>query len=143
MSSPASPPFPACLRVEVTYAWPRDHGTVGSDREPVALFTGEAVHAYLGHLSDAAIEAMLNELATELGAALGQERIYVAFADRTWILDAGEQARTLQSVDTSARTSEQRTQQRVIQTTTRTALSCGIAGNHRLSLRIIRELPVG
>jgi hypothetical protein len=27
---------------------------------------------------------------TELGAALGQERIYVAFADRTWILDAGE-----------------------------------------------------
>jgi hypothetical protein len=75
-------------RAEVTYAWPRDDGTVGSDREPVALFTGEAVHAYLGHLSDAAIEEMLNELATELGAALGPERIYVAFADRTWILDA-------------------------------------------------------
>ena len=33
------------------------------------------------------------KLAAELGAALGQERIYVAFADRTWILDAGEQAR--------------------------------------------------
>ena len=32
-------------RAEVTYAWPRDDGTVGSDREPVALFTGEAVHA--------------------------------------------------------------------------------------------------
>jgi hypothetical protein len=77
-------------RAEVTYAWPRDDGTVGSDREPVALFTGEAVHAYLGHLPDAAIEAMLNELARELGAALGQERIYVAFANRTWILDAGE-----------------------------------------------------
>jgi hypothetical protein len=56
----------------------------------VALFTGEAVHAYLGHLSDAAIKAVLNELATELGAALGQERIYVAFDDRTWISDAGE-----------------------------------------------------
>jgi hypothetical protein len=41
----------------------------------VALLTGEAVHAYLGHLSDAAIEAMLNELATELGAALGQELV--------------------------------------------------------------------
>ena len=80
-------------RAEVTYAWPRDDGTVGSDREPVALFTGEAVHAYLGHLSDAAIEAMLNELATELGAALGQERIYVAFAERAWILDAGEYRR--------------------------------------------------
>ena len=64
----------------------------GSDREPVALFTGEAVHAYLGHLPDAAIEAMLNDLAAELGAALGQERIYVAFADRTWILDAGQRA---------------------------------------------------
>ena len=51
------------------------------------------MHAYLGHLPDDAIEAMLNELAAELGAALGHERIYVAFADRTWILDAGEQAR--------------------------------------------------
>jgi hypothetical protein len=81
-------------RAEVTYAWPRPDGTVGSDREPVALFTGEAVHAYLGHLSDETIEAMLNELSIELGAALGQERIYVAFADRTWILDAGERRKT-------------------------------------------------
>ena len=80
-------------RAEVTYAWPRPDGTVGSDREPVALFTGEAVYAYLGQLPDDAIEAMLNELACELGAALGQERIYVAFAERTWILDAGEQQR--------------------------------------------------
>jgi hypothetical protein len=66
-------------RAEVTYAWPRPDGTVGSDREPVAQFTGEAVHTYLGHLSDETIEAMLNELSIELGAALGQERIYVAF----------------------------------------------------------------
>jgi hypothetical protein len=77
-------------RGEVTYAWPRPDGSVGSGREPVAIFTGEAVHAYLGHLSDKEIEAMLNELAMELGAALGQERLYVAFGDRTWILDAGE-----------------------------------------------------
>jgi hypothetical protein len=76
-------------RAEVTYAWPRADGSVGSDREPVALFTGEAVHAYLGHLPDSAIEALLNELAVELGAALGQERLYVAFGDQTWILDAG------------------------------------------------------
>ena len=75
-------------RAEVTYAWPRPDGTAGSDREPVALFSGEAVHAYLGHLSDAEVEAMLNDLAKVLGEALGQERIYVAFADRTWILDA-------------------------------------------------------
>jgi hypothetical protein len=77
-------------RAEVTYAWPRPDGSVGSDREPVAVFTGEAVHAYLGHLADTDIEGMLNELAVELGAALGQERLYVAFCDRTWILDAGE-----------------------------------------------------
>lgn len=76
-------------RAEVTYAWPRPDGTAGSDREPVAVFTGEAVHAYLGHLPDPEIEAMLNELAVELGAVLGQERLYVAFCDRTWILDAG------------------------------------------------------
>jgi hypothetical protein len=76
-------------RAEVTYAWPRPDDSVGSDREPVAVFTGEAVHAYLGGLPDKDIEAMLNELAVELGAALGQERLYVAFCNRTWILDAG------------------------------------------------------
>jgi len=73
-------------RAEVTYAWPKEGGGAGSDREPVAIFTGEAVHAYLGHLPDESIEAMLNELAVELGRALGQERLYVAFCDRTWIL---------------------------------------------------------
>ncbi|HEY8033364.1 MAG TPA: hypothetical protein VIF02_13575 [Methylocella sp.] len=77
-------------RAEVTYAWPRPDGSAGSGREPVAVFTGEAVHAYLGHLPDLEIELMLNELAVELGTALGQERLYVAFCDRTWILDAGE-----------------------------------------------------
>jgi hypothetical protein len=77
-------------RAEVTYAWPRPDGSAGSGREPVAVFTGEAVHAYLGHLPDQDIEAMLNELAVELGAALGQERIYVAFCGETWILDASE-----------------------------------------------------
>ena len=65
----------------------------GWDAEGRVFDVSEAVHAYLGHLPDAAIEAMLNELAAELGAALGQERIYVAFADRTWILDASEHDR--------------------------------------------------
>jgi DNA-directed RNA polymerase subunit RPC12/RpoP len=80
-------------RAEVTYAWRRDDGTVGSDREPVALFEGEAAHAYIGQLPDATIEKMLNELATELGVALGQERVYLAFAGRTWILDAGARSK--------------------------------------------------
>jgi hypothetical protein len=43
---------------------------------------GTVGHAYLGHLRYDEIEATLNELAIELGAALGQERIYVAFAKR-------------------------------------------------------------
>jgi len=77
-------------RAEVTYAWARPDGSAGSGREPVAVFTGEAVHAYLGHLPAPEIEAMLNELAVELGAALGQEKIHVAFCGETWILDAGE-----------------------------------------------------
>jgi hypothetical protein len=76
-------------RGEVTYAWLRPDGSAASDREPVAIFTGEAVHAYLGHLPDGDIEAMLNDLAVELGAALGQERLHIAFCDRAWILDAG------------------------------------------------------
>jgi len=80
-------------RAEVTYAWRRQDDSVGSDREPVAIFAGEAVHAYLGALPDEEIEAMLNELAAELGQALGQERIYVAFCDRTWILDRSEDGR--------------------------------------------------
>ena len=53
-------------RTEVTYACPRPDSSVGSDREPVALFTREAVHAYLGHLSDEAVEAMLAQLARGL-----------------------------------------------------------------------------
>src|SRR5271156_7028442 len=50
-------------RAEVTYAWPRPDGTVGSDREPGAIFIGEAGHAYLRHLPDQEIEALLNALA--------------------------------------------------------------------------------
>ncbi len=75
-------------RGEVTYAWRQSDGRVSSGREPVAIFAGEAVHAYLGHLTDTAIEAMLDELAAELGSALGQERIYLSFCDRSWIIDA-------------------------------------------------------
>ena len=60
---------------EVTYARSRPDASVGSDREPIALFTGEAAHAYLGHLPDSGVVAMLNELAGELGAALGQDRV--------------------------------------------------------------------
>jgi hypothetical protein len=38
---------------------------------------------------------MLNELDGELGAALAQERIYFAFEEPTWVLDAGERPRLI------------------------------------------------
>lgn len=62
-------------KAEVAYTWPRLDGTFGSNREPVALFTGETVPASLSQLSDATIEDMLKELSSELGAALGHKRI--------------------------------------------------------------------
>src|SRR3981081_4860001 len=37
-------------RAEVTYAWPRPDGTVGSDREPEGPVTGERGHHHIGHL---------------------------------------------------------------------------------------------
>lgn len=40
---------------------------------------------------------MLGELATESGAAPGQERISIAFADQTWLLDAGLRPRQRQT----------------------------------------------
>jgi hypothetical protein len=64
-SKPGCRRFPAC-----TYAWPRPDGSAGSGRDPVAVFTGEAVHAYLGHLPDKEIEAMLNELTAKAVAEL-------------------------------------------------------------------------
>jgi hypothetical protein len=75
-------------RGEVVYAWPRHEGEAGSDREPVAIFTGEAIPLYAGHLDDATVEMLLDELAAEIGQALGQEEVYVAYRDRTWILRA-------------------------------------------------------
>lgn len=72
-------------RGEVAYAW-REDGSVGRDREPVAIFTGEVIPLYAGQVADGEIEAMLNELAALLGAALKQERIYIAYRDQTWIV---------------------------------------------------------
>jgi hypothetical protein len=73
-------------RGEVAYAWRREDGSVGRDREPVAIFTGEAIPLYAGDLGDAEVEGMLNELASLLGAALRQERMYIAYRDQTWIV---------------------------------------------------------
>ena len=71
---------------EVVYAWPQREGEAGSDREPVAIFSGEAIPLYAGELDDATVEELLNDLAADLGRVLGQEEVFVAYRDRTWIL---------------------------------------------------------
>ena len=71
-------------RGEVLYADPE--GGSGSHREPVAIFTGEALPLYSGNLDDAAICELLNELACEMGRLLGQEDLHLAYKDRAWVL---------------------------------------------------------
>ena len=79
---------------EVVYAWPGREGEAGnggasgSDREPVAIFTGEAIPLYTADLDDTTVTRLLNELAGELGRVLGQEEVFVSYRDRSWILKA-------------------------------------------------------
>lgn len=71
---------------EVVYAWPEGPGKAGGGHEPVARFEGEINPLYNSSMSRQAIEAFLNGLASSLGSALGQTRVYVAFAGDMWIL---------------------------------------------------------
>ncbi|WP_158045068.1 hypothetical protein [Skermanella pratensis] len=78
-------------RGEVVYAWPGagdagGKGGAGSDREPVAIFTGEALPLYSGDLDDESICALLNDLASEMGRVLAQEDLHLAYKDRAWVL---------------------------------------------------------
>src|SRR5205085_6111167 len=62
--------------------WGRSH------REPVAIFTGEVLPQYAGELDDRTVRELLDELAGEMGRALEQEEIHIAYSDRTWTLTA-------------------------------------------------------
>jgi hypothetical protein len=73
-------------RGEIIYARPPSDGAAGTDREPVAIFSGEALHLAAQHLADAAVEALLNELAAEMGRVLEQQEVHVAYRDRVWTL---------------------------------------------------------
>ena len=74
-------------RGEVVYAGAPAEGA--TDREPVAMFTGEVLPAYAGDLDDVTIGDLLNELADTIGRMLGQEEVHVAYRDRTWTLKPG------------------------------------------------------
>jgi len=68
---------------DVVYAWPG-----GSGNEPVAQFSGEVSPLYNSTLTNAEAKVLLDELAAELGTALEQVRVYVAYCDETWIIQA-------------------------------------------------------
>jgi len=69
-------------RGEVLYARSRLH----SDREPVAIFSGEALPLASRRLGDATIEALLDELAADMARILEQQEVHIAYRDRTWTL---------------------------------------------------------
>ena len=69
-------------RGEVLYARSSLHG----DREPVAIFAGEALPQAARKLDDATVEALLNELAGVMAAALEQQEVHIAYRDRAWTL---------------------------------------------------------
>ena len=77
-------------RGEVVYA--DAEGGAASHREPIAIFTGEVLPQYASDLDDRTVRALLDELAGEMGRALHQEEIHIAY-QRTWTLTAELQVR--------------------------------------------------
>jgi len=75
---------------QVVYAWPEGPGKAGGGHEPQAAYTGEVSSLYNGDLTDAEVEVILNDLASEVGSALGQTRVYVAYQGDIWILQREE-----------------------------------------------------
>ena len=77
---------------EVVYAWPEGPGKSGGGREPNATYSGEVSPLYNKDLGDEQVVEILNDLASELGSALGQTRVYVAFGHETWVLQKEDTA---------------------------------------------------
>jgi hypothetical protein len=71
-------------RGEVVYA--DSAGEAATHREPVAIFAGEVLPQYAGELDDGTVRELLDELAAEMGRALEQDEVHIAYADRTWTL---------------------------------------------------------
>jgi len=70
----------------VVYAWPDGPGKVGGGFESSVEFRGEVSPLYNANLSNGEVIVLLFELARILGAALGQNRIYIVYCDKMWIL---------------------------------------------------------
>lgn len=70
----------------VVYAWPEGEGKSGGGHEPNAVYSGEVNPLYNSGMKPESVEEFLNGLATVLGSALGQTRVYVAYNGDMWIL---------------------------------------------------------
>jgi len=76
----------------VVYAWPESPGKSGGGKENTIVFYGEVSVLYNADTSDEDVKAMLDDMATSLGSILGQTRVYVAYRDQTWVLQAEQTA---------------------------------------------------
>lgn len=72
----------------MAYAWPAGPAFAETCAEPSLAFTGCTSPEHHVGLDDDAIRVMLNELATAMGSALDQTRVYVSYLDEIWILEA-------------------------------------------------------
>ena len=75
----------------VVYAWSEGSGvterpTAGSGNEQQASYGGNINPLYHSSLTCNEVEGFLNGLASALGSALGQTRVYVEFDGQLWIL---------------------------------------------------------
>lgn len=70
----------------VVYAWSEGPGKSGGGHEPNAVYGGEINPLYNSGMKPEDVEEFLNDLASRLGATLGQTRVYVAFNGGMWIL---------------------------------------------------------
>ncbi len=76
----------------VVYAWPEGEGKAGGGHEPQATYGGEKNPLYNASVTDEQVTGFLNGLASVLGAALGQTRVYVAYNGDMWILQREDAA---------------------------------------------------
>ena len=86
--APRGEPFLSGMftRGEVVYADPEDGPQAiasGSPPSPARFFCNT-----LATLDDRTVRELLNELAGEMGRALEQEEIHIAYGDRIWTLTA-------------------------------------------------------
>src|SRR6266851_3754850 len=74
--------------VRTAHRWMTERAARG---EPFlsGMFTGEVLPQYAGDLDDRAVRELLDELAGEMGRALEQEEIHIAYGDRTRTLTDG------------------------------------------------------